>query len=91
MDFQSIMGKSPMGVAKLGKKYNIPVIALAGSLADDIDVVDSKESNVKVVKKKNTLYLHIFTEFDKKEVILSGDFSVKKMNSHASKKKIYFN
>lgn len=35
MDFQSIMGKAPLGVAKLAKQYDIPVIALAGGIADD--------------------------------------------------------
>ncbi|MBP6063462.1 MAG: glycerate kinase [Fusobacteriaceae bacterium] len=39
IDFQSIMGKTPVGVAKLGKKYNIPVIAIAGCLADNADIV----------------------------------------------------
>lgn len=35
MDFQSVMGKAPVGVAKLAKQYDIPVIALAGGIADD--------------------------------------------------------
>ncbi|MCK5780280.1 MAG: glycerate kinase [Psychrilyobacter sp.] len=35
MDFQSIMGKAPVGVAKLAKTKNIPVIAIAGGVADD--------------------------------------------------------
>jgi len=35
MDFQSIMGKAPVGVAKLAKQYDIPVIALTGGIADD--------------------------------------------------------
>ncbi|HAS79708.1 MAG TPA: glycerate kinase [Fusobacteriaceae bacterium] len=35
MDLQSIMGKAPVGVAKLAKQYDIPVIALAGGIADD--------------------------------------------------------
>ncbi len=39
IDFQSIMGKTPVGVGKLAKKYNIPVIAIAGCLADNADVV----------------------------------------------------
>lgn len=33
MDFQSSMGKTPTGVARLAKKYNKPVVALAGSIA----------------------------------------------------------
>lgn len=39
IDFQSIMGKTPVGVAKLAKKHNIPVIAIAGCLADDANAV----------------------------------------------------
>lgn len=35
MDFQSVMGKAPSGIAKLGQRFNIPVIAIAGSLTDD--------------------------------------------------------
>ncbi|MCD8213009.1 MAG: glycerate kinase [Campylobacter sp.] len=34
MDFQSSMGKTPTGVAKLAKKYNKPVIALAGCVLE---------------------------------------------------------
>lgn len=37
IDFQSAMGKTPTGVAKLAKKYNIPVIAIGGSISDDIE------------------------------------------------------
>ena len=32
LDFQSSMGKTPTGVAKIAKKYGKPVIALAGSV-----------------------------------------------------------
>ena len=35
LDGQSAMGKVPTGVAKLAKKYNKPVIALAGCVTDD--------------------------------------------------------
>lgn len=35
IDFQSIMGKTPVGVSKLAKEVGIPVIALAGSVTDD--------------------------------------------------------
>ncbi len=34
IDSQSAMGKAPTGVAKLAKKYGIPVIALGGGVAD---------------------------------------------------------
>ncbi|MCH5186989.1 MAG: glycerate kinase [Oscillospiraceae bacterium] len=35
LDFQTAMGKAPSGVAKLAKKYDIPVIAFAGSVTKD--------------------------------------------------------
>ena len=35
LDFQTAMGKAPIGVAKLAKKYDIPVIAFAGSVTKD--------------------------------------------------------
>jgi len=36
-DFQTKFGKTPYGVAKLGKKYHKPVISLAGYLGEGID------------------------------------------------------
>ena len=35
LDGQSYMGKTPIGVAKLAKKYNKPVIAFSGCVTDD--------------------------------------------------------
>ena len=35
LDGQTAFGKAPVGVAKLAKKYNIPVVALAGSVTKD--------------------------------------------------------
>ncbi|MBY6188556.1 glycerate kinase [Marinobacter hydrocarbonoclasticus] len=39
IDSQTIHGKTPMGVAKRAKARGLPVIGLAGSLSDDVDVV----------------------------------------------------
>ena len=39
IDSQTIYGKAPIGVAKIAKKYNIPVIAVAAIIGDDADVV----------------------------------------------------
>jgi glycerate kinase len=38
IDFQSVMGKAPIGVSKLCKKNGVSVIAMAGCVADDADV-----------------------------------------------------
>ena len=39
IDSQSIHGKVPIGVAKVAKRYNKPVIGIAGSLTADVGVV----------------------------------------------------
>lgn len=39
INFQTVFGKTPVGVAKLAKKLGIPVIAIAGSIADGADEV----------------------------------------------------
>ena len=39
MDAQSIAGKTPIGVARLAKQWNKPVIAIVGSLREDYPVV----------------------------------------------------
>ncbi|WP_205420178.1 glycerate kinase, partial [Klebsiella pneumoniae] len=36
---QTIHGKVPVGVAKVAKRYNKPVIGIAGSLTADVGVV----------------------------------------------------
>ena len=35
LDFQTAMGKAPVGVAELAKKFDIPVLAFAGSVTKD--------------------------------------------------------
>ena len=39
INFQTVFGKTPIGVAKVAKTHNIPVIAIAGSIADNSDGV----------------------------------------------------
>lgn len=39
IDSQTVHGKVPVGVAKIAKRYNKPVIGLAGSLTADVGVV----------------------------------------------------
>lgn len=39
IDSQTIYGKAPIGVAKIAKKYSIPVIAVAAIIGDDADIV----------------------------------------------------
>ncbi len=37
LDFQSLHGKAPIGVARLCKELRVPCIAIAGSLGDDLE------------------------------------------------------
>ncbi|WP_114195994.1 glycerate kinase [Edaphovirga cremea] len=39
IDSQSINGKVPIGVARVAKRYNKPVIGIAGSLTEDVGIV----------------------------------------------------
>lgn len=36
IDAQSLYGKAPVGIARMAKKYNLPVIAIVGSSGDDL-------------------------------------------------------
>ena len=42
LDYQTAMGKAPIGVAELSKKHNKKVIAFAGSVTDDATVCNEK-------------------------------------------------
>ena len=42
LDFQTSMGKAPVGVARLAKKYNKPVIAFAGIVDNDASAVNNE-------------------------------------------------
>ncbi len=39
LDNQSVNGKVPVGVAEIAKRYQLPVIVIAGATGDDIDAV----------------------------------------------------
>lgn len=39
IDGQTIFGKTPIGVARAAKKYGIPVVGIAGMVADDSEIV----------------------------------------------------
>jgi glycerate kinase len=57
IDYQTQFGKTPFGVAELGKKYNIPVIALAGSIGKGAIALYDKgfDSIFSIVDKPMTL------------------------------------
>ena len=41
LDSQTAMGKAPIGVAKIAKKYNLPVIAFAGAVTPDAGICNA--------------------------------------------------
>lgn len=43
MDIQSLYGKAPMGVATIAKKHNKAVIAIVGSVSDNISAIYQSE------------------------------------------------
>lgn len=42
IDFQTQYGKTPLGVAMVAKKYNKPVVALAGRVGDEVEILYEK-------------------------------------------------
>lgn len=57
IDFQTQYGKTPLGVAIVAKKYNKPVIAFAGRIGQDIEVLYDKgiDSIFSIIKELTTL------------------------------------
>jgi glycerate kinase len=57
LDGQTIYGKTPIGVAKRAQKYEIPVIAIAGSLGEGVEKVLQKgiDSYFSIVDKPDSL------------------------------------
>lgn len=57
LDGQSINGKTPVGVARRAKKYNKPVIAIAGSIGKDVDKVldEGIDSYFSIIDKPDSL------------------------------------
>lgn len=57
IDYQTMFGKTPYGVAKLASKYNIPVIAIAGGIGNKAEVLYENGFNsiFSIVDKPMTL------------------------------------
>ena len=57
LDTQTLMGKAPLGVATLAKKYGIPVIAFAGSIDPNIEANDipNIDAYFPILRKEITL------------------------------------
>ena len=46
IDKQTLYGKTIFGIAQIAKKHNVPIIAIAGSIDDDIKEKDLKELGI---------------------------------------------
>lgn len=57
LDGQTVMGKAPIGVAQLAKKYGKPVIAFSGCLGDDAEAVNDAgiDAFFSILRKITTL------------------------------------
>lgn len=70
LDDQTMMGKAPSGVAKIAKKYNVPVIAVAGSLGKDVEKINNEgiDAYFSITPKPMTLEDAMNSEFAKKNL-----------------------
>lgn len=73
MDFQTAMGKVPVGVAHLARKYNCKVIAFAGSVTEDAGKCNEEGIHAffPVVRGVTTIEEAMDTETAKKNMALS--------------------
>lgn len=75
LDLQTSMGKAPMGVATMAKKYGAPVIAFAGSVTDGAE--DSEKTGITaffpVLREICTLEKAMQTEYAKKNVTKTAE------------------
>ena len=73
LDFQTTMGKVPVGVARLAKKYNAKVIAFAGSVTEDADKCNEEgiDAFFPIVRGVTTLEEAMRPEKAKKNIELS--------------------
>ena len=75
LDSQTVMGKVPVGVAGLARKYNKKVIALAGSVADDAGICNSAgiDAFFPIVRGASTLKEVMNSERAKLNMSLSAE------------------
>ena len=57
LDSQSLSGKVPIGVARIAQRHGVPVIAIAGSLSDNIDALHGQgiEAAFSAISRVSTL------------------------------------
>ena len=76
LDAQTAMGKAPVGVAKIAKKYNKKVIAFGGSVSDGAEVlynhgidelygITPKDMPLSEAMKKDVAYKNLYNTVQK--------------------------
>ena len=75
IDDQTVMGKVPVGVAKLAKKHHLKVIALAGSAADRAGMCNQAgiKAYFPIIREASTLGEIMDPEIAKKNLILTAE------------------
>lgn len=75
LDAQTAMGKLPVGIAGLAKKYGKPVIAFAGSVAEEAGVCNEKgiDAFFPIIREIVTLKEAMKTETARKNLMLTAE------------------
>lgn len=70
MDGQTAMGKAPVGVAVLAKKYGLPVFAFCGSVTEDAAACNEKgiDAFFPILRRTETLKEAMHTEHAKRNM-----------------------
>ena len=80
MDGQSIKGKAPIGIAKLAKKYKLPVIAITGSIGNSIEKVYENDVDLVISSTSSPMTLEEAVKNSDKLLGLAGMTAIKAYN-----------
>lgn len=73
LDAQTVNGKAPIGIAKLAKKYELPVIAIAGACEDDLSGIYEAGIDLVLTAINRPMSLKEAFENVEKNVINAGE------------------
>lgn len=77
MDSQSIQGKAPIGIAKLAKKYNKPVVAVVGGRSDDLKAIYENGVDLVIDIVNKPMSLDFAMENSIKLIELAGESAIR--------------
>ncbi len=97
VDFQTVFGKTPSGVAKAAKKHKVPVVAIGGGLADDaagvfahgihgLESAVSRDMTIDEALKNSRDYLANAGERTMRMLLIGQQIQKKKTRRTANKK-----